>query len=162
VRSHQSPTLQSIADYLSYATASTRYNWRVPAGYGTLIAANLPPTAAVHLATRVDAVDLEANGVSIASRAGTITARSAIITVSTSVPTSGTIRLPTILDEWRNAAANLPLGWNEKLFLEIVGDSPFEPETHVIDGPRDPRTGSYYIRPFGSPLIEGFFGGEGA
>ena len=42
------------------------------------------------------------------------------------------------------------------------GDNPFEPETHVIGDPRNPRTGSYYIRPFGRPVIEGFFGGEGA
>ena len=57
---------------------------------------------------------------------------------------------------------NLPLGRDEKLFLEVVGSSVFEPETHVIGDPRDPRTGTYYIRPFGRPVIESFFGGEGA
>ncbi len=152
----------SIADYLAYDTASTRYNWRVPAGYGTLIAASLPPGVALHLATPVEAINLEAAGVTIATRAGSINARTAILTVSTAVLTGGLIRLPAELDEWRHAAASLPLGHNEKLFLEIVGDSRFEPETHVIGDPRNPRTGSYYIRPFGRPVIEGFFGGEGA
>jgi monoamine oxidase len=152
----------SIADYLAYDTASTRYNWRVPAGYGTLIAAGLPPSVALRLATPVEAINLEAAGVSIATRAGRINARAAILTVSTAVIVGVTIRLPPELDEWRHAAAGLPLGRNEKLFLEIVGTSPFEPETHVIGDSRNPRTGSYYIRPFGRPVIEGFFGGEGA
>jgi monoamine oxidase len=152
----------SIADYLAYDTASTRHNWRVPDGYGALIAASLPPGVALRLATPVEAIDLEAAGVSIATRTGNISARTVILTVSTAVIVGETIRLPPELDEWRHAAANLPLGRNEKLFLEIVGTSPFEPETHVIGDPRNPRTGSYYIRPFGRAVIEGFFGGEGA
>jgi monoamine oxidase len=152
----------SIADYLAYDQASTRHNWRVPAGYGSLVAASLPAAIALRLATLVEAINLEAAGVSIVTQGGTITTRSAILTVSTAVLTGGTIRLPTELDEWCHAAASLPLGSNEKLFLEIVGNSPFEPETHVIGDPRNPHTGSYYIRPFGRPLIEGFYGGEGA
>ncbi len=152
----------SIADYLAYDTASTRYNWRVPAGYGTLIAASLPPGIALRLATPVEAINLEAAGVTIATRAGSINARTTILTVSTAVIVGGTIRLPPELDDWHHAAASLPLGRNEKLFLEIVRDSPFEPETHAIGDPRNPRTGSYYIRPFGRPVIEGFFGGDGA
>jgi monoamine oxidase len=152
----------SIADYLAYDTASTGRNWRVPAGYGTLVAASLPPTVALRLATPVEAVNLETSHLSIMTRTGTITARTAIITVSTAVLAAGTIRLPAALDDWCHAAANLPLGRDEKLFLEITGDSPFEPESHVIGDPRDQRTGTYYIRPFGRPVIEGFFGGEGA
>ena len=84
----------SIADYLAYDTASTRHNWRVPAGYGTLVAASLPPGVALRLATPVEAINLEAAGVSIATRAGSITARTAILTVSTAVIVGGTIRLP--------------------------------------------------------------------
>ena len=38
----------------------------------------------------------------------------------------------------------------------------FAPETHELGNPRDPRTAAYYIRPFGRPVIECFFGGEGA
>ena len=79
----------SIADYLAYDAASTGHNWRVPAGYGTLIAASLPPAVALRLATPVEAIDLAAAGVSIATRAGTIRARSAILTVSTAVLAGG-------------------------------------------------------------------------
>jgi monoamine oxidase len=67
----------------------------------------------------------------------------------------------TACDQVLHAAAGLPLGRNENLFLEIVGSSPFAPETHVIGDPRTLRTKTYYIRPLGHPVIEGFFGGEG-
>ena len=70
--------------------------------------------------------------------------------------------LPRALDPWRHAAARLPLGRNEKLFLEITADSPFIPETRVLGNPRDRHTGVYYIRPFGWPVIECFLGDEGA
>ena len=56
----------------------------------------------------------------------------------------------------------LPLGRNEKLFLEIIGDSSFDPETRVLGNPRDRATGVYYIRPFGWPVIECFLGDRGA
>jgi monoamine oxidase len=152
----------SIADYLAYDAASTGHNWRLPAGYGTVVAASLPSTVALCLATPVEAIALAEGGVSIAMRAGTMTARSAIITVPTDVLAGGAIRLPAVLDDWCHAAAGLPLGRDEKLFLEIIGDSPFEPETHVLGDPRDPHTGVYYIRPLGHPVIEGFFGSDGA
>ncbi|KAB0265908.1 flavin monoamine oxidase family protein [Microvirga brassicacearum] len=152
----------SVADYLAYDTTSTGRNWRVPAGYGRLVAASLPATVALRLATPVEAIDLAATGVSIATQTGTIAARSAIVTVSTAMLAAGAIRLPPALDDWCHAAACLPLGRDEKVFLEIVGDAPFAPETHVIGNPRDARTGSYYIRPFGRSVIEGFFGGDGA
>ena len=72
------------------------------------------------------------------------------------------IRLPPALGPWREAAARLPLGRNEKVFLEILGDRPFEPETHVMGSPHDARTGAYMIRSFGWPAIECFLGGAGA
>ncbi|MDF2812320.1 MAG: amine oxidase, partial [Microvirga sp.] len=152
----------SVADYLAYDSTSTGRNWRVPAGYGRLVAASLPATVALRLATPVEAIDLAATGVSIVTQAGTIAARSVIVTVSTAMLAAGAIRLPPALDDWCHAAAGLPLGRDEKVFLEIVGDAPFAPETHVIGNPRDARTGSYYIRPFGRSVIEGFFGGDGA
>jgi monoamine oxidase len=37
----------SAADYIAYDAASTDHNWRVPAGYGSLIASSLPATVAL-------------------------------------------------------------------------------------------------------------------
>ena len=156
------PDRLSVADLLAYDCAATDHNWRVRSGYGTLIAASMPVSVPVRLATPVDAIDLDAEAVVLTTPAGSVRARSVIITVSTAVLAGSAIRFPGALDDWRHAAAVLPLGQAEKLYLEIVGERHFAPETHVIGDPRNGRTGSYYIRPFGAPVIECFFAGEGA
>lgn len=152
----------SARDYAAYDTASTHCNWRLPAGYGTLITGSLPASANLVLGTPVEAIALEGNRVALVTPAGTIRARAAILTVSTAILAGDAIALPPALDPWRDAASRLPLGRDEKLFFEIVGRNPFEPETHVIGDPHDPATGSYSIRPFGRPVIECFLGGAGA
>jgi monoamine oxidase len=72
------------------------------------------------------------------------------------------IELPRQLDPWREAARVLPLGRNEKLFLEIIGQAPFEKDTQVLGNPRDACTGSYYMRPLDMPVVECFMGGGSA
>ena len=109
----------SARDYVAYDTASTNCNWRVPAGYGTLIAASLPKSVERYLGTPVEAIELGGRQVAIRTASGLVRARAAIVTVSTSVLAGDTITWPSVLDPWRDAAARLPLGCNEKLFLEI-------------------------------------------
>jgi monoamine oxidase len=152
----------SVADMLAYDEAATDSNWRAPAGYGTLIAASLPAGTDLRLATPVERIALAGRSVSLTTRLGEVRASAAIVAISTAALASGAISLPPDLDPWLNAAAELPLGRNEKLFLEIAGQSPFAPESHVNGNPRDARAGSYYIRPFGRPVIECFLGGPGA
>ena len=157
-----SPERLSAKDYMAYETASTDNNWRAPAGYGALIAASLPRPIDMRLGAPIEAIALDRNGLTLSTPAGAIHARAAIVTVSTAVLAGDRIKLPSGLDPWRTAASRLPLGRNEKIFLEIVDGGPFEPETHALGDPRDPRSGSYFIRPFGRPTIECFLGGEGA
>lgn len=152
----------SAADYVAYDESSSESNWRLRSGYGALIARSFPREVALHLATPVESIELGAQGVTLVTATGSIRARAAILTVSTTVLAGDSIKLPQELQPWREAAAKLPLGLNEKLFLEIVGEAPFEAETHVTGNPRDARTASYYIRPFGHPVVECFFGGERA
>ncbi|MDB5397392.1 MAG: amine oxidase [Rhodospirillales bacterium] len=152
----------SATDYIAYDKASTPCNWRAPSGYGALIASSLPLNLAFRPSSPVESVEFAPCGVKVATATGTVQARAAILTVSTAVLAGSTIKLPRALDPWRDAARLLPLGRNEKLYLEIVGGSPFEPETQVLGNPRDAASGAYYIRPFGRPVIECFFGGEGA
>ena len=156
------PERISVADYMAYDAASTGLNWRVPGGYGTLVASSLPVSVDLRLSTPVLSIGLGSRGVTLATPRGEVRARAAILTVSTAVLASGSIGLPPAMAPWLDAAARLPLGRDEKLFLEIVGDGPFAPETHVVGNPRDQRTGGYYVRPLGRPVIECFFGGEGA
>jgi monoamine oxidase len=152
----------SVADFLAYDAASTDNNWRAPSGYGSLIARSFPAEVALHLATAVESIALDAEGVTVITPSGRIRARAAILTVSTAVLAGDTLKLPAGLDSWRQAARALPLGRNEKLFLQVVGSGAFAPETQVLGNPRDVRTASYYIRPFGWSLVECFLGGEGA
>jgi monoamine oxidase len=151
----------SAADYLAYDGMASWVNWRTPAGFGTLVAASLPALP-LRLSTPVTGIDDRGSALRVETRSGDITTRAAIITVSTAALVSGAIRFPPSLDDRLHAAACLPLGLANKLFLAIEGPSPFEPERHVIGNPHRAETGSYYIRPFGRPVIECFYGGPGA
>lgn len=157
-----SPENISATDYLAYDDASTGRNWNLPLGYGTLVAASLPSSTALRLATPVERIDLTAEGVAVLTRAGTVLAKAAILTVSTAVLAGDAIRLPPGTELWREAAVALPLGRNEKVFLEIGRDSAFEADSHAYGNLRDARSASYSIRPNGWPVIEAFLGGEGA
>jgi len=152
----------SARDYATYENASTDCNWRLRTGYGTLIAASFPAGVELCLNTQVEAITLDERRVVLRTPSGEIRASTVILTVPTSILASGAIALPAALDPWREAARFLPLGRDEKLFLQITGDSPFAPESHVIGDPRDPLTGSYNIRPYGRKVIGCFLGGAGA
>jgi monoamine oxidase len=152
----------SATDYLAYDEASTESNWRSPSGLGALIAGSFPAGVALRLATPVQAIGLEGAGVTVTTPRGTLRARAALLTVSTAVLAGESITLPVQLDPWREAAKLLPLGHNEKLFLEIIGDVPFEKESQVLGNPRATCTGSYYLRPLDLPVVECFLGGESA
>ena len=105
----------SVVDYTVYDAAATGYNWRTSAGYGTLIAASLPHLIDLRLSTPVQSIELDGHGVELTTPVGAVRARAAILTVSTEVLAGSTIRLPPGLDAWRQAAACLPLGRDEKL-----------------------------------------------
>jgi monoamine oxidase len=152
----------SAVDYAAYDESSSDNNWRLRSGFGALIARSFPRKVSLSLAAPVESISLADGGVKLATPTGAIRARAVLLTVSTTVLAGDSIKLPGELDPWREAARHLPLGLNEKLFLEIVGDAPFEAETHVTGDPHDALTASYYIRPFGRPVIECYFGGERA
>ena len=152
----------SATDYVAYDSASTDLNWRLPDGYGALIASRFPADVALRLASPLERLSLAGKQIELVIGAGTLHCRAAIITASTHVIVGNTIGWPSALDPWRQAATRLPLGWNEKLFLKIVGPAPFEAETHVHGDLSDPASGTYYLRQFGWPVIECFLGGAGA
>jgi len=151
----------SVADYLAYDEASSDNNWRTPTGLGSLVARSFPAKVELRLATAADSIALESKGVTVRTPAGDIRARAALLAVSTAVLAGDVLKLPAELAPWREAARQLPLGHNEKLFIRVYG-GPFERETQLLGDPRAARTASYYIQPMGLPLIECFFGGEGA
>jgi hypothetical protein len=64
----------SVADYIAYEAASTGYNWRAPAGYGSLVAASLPRPIDLRLSTPVESIELDPWGVVLATPVGAIRA----------------------------------------------------------------------------------------
>jgi monoamine oxidase len=151
----------SVTDYMAYARASTTINWRVREGYGALIAALLPAVA-LRLATPVTAIDHGATRVRLTTHAGTIEAGAAIVTASTVVLVSGRIAFTPPVDHHLDAAAALPLGLADKLFIGLRDGHDLEADSHLIGDPHSATTGSYYMMPFGRPVIECYFAGAGA
>lgn len=151
----------SVADFLAYDNAATDSNWRVHEGYGSLIGAAVPDVS-LRLSTPVRRVRLAGEGVRLETDRGPVTAGAAIVTASTTVLARGRIVFDPAVDDHLHAARQLPLGLADKLFMELTGNHGLERETHLLGDPRNDETGSYYIRPLGRPVVEGFFGGKGA
>ncbi len=150
----------STADFLNYDDAASENDWRLPNGYGAFIArlgANLPNA----LATRVTSIRHD-KSVVLETDGGTIQAKAAIVTASSGVLASGAIRFSPALDGHLHAAAQLPLGLADKVYLSLEKPESLEPETHLLGSFDRADTGSYYIRPFGRPVIECFLGGAAA
>lgn len=151
----------SIRDYLAFADADSGRNWRIIEGYGALIAraaSGLP----ISLGVPVTAIEAEQSKLAIVTGSGTIRAGAAIITVSTDVLAAGLIKLPAALADRIEAASRLPLGLADKVSFAIDRPDELEPDTQVLGNPHEAKTGSYHLRPFGRPLIEGFICGAAA
>ena len=147
----------SVADFLAYDDAASGTNWRLPEGYGAFIA-GLGAALPASLGTRVTAIS-EGNHLRLDTNRGPIEARAAIVTVSTTVLASGVIRFDPPADEHLHAASRLPLGLADKIFLSLPEPDAVPPESHLLGRFDDARTGSYYLRPFGRPVVECFLGG---
>ena len=147
----------SVADFLAYDDAASGTNWRLPEGYGAFIA-GLGAALPASLGTRVTAIS-EGNHLRLDTNRGPIEARAAIVTVSTAVLASGVIRFDPPADEHLHAASRLPLGLADKIFLSLPEPDAVPPESHLLGRFDDARTGSYYLRPFGRPVVECFLGG---
>ncbi len=149
----------SAADFIAYWDNSGKSNWRLPSGYGGLVSA-LAKDLNVRTACAVRRVDWSGGRVRLATDKEVIEAGHTIITVPTNRLATGDIAFSPALDDHLHAAAQLPLGRVEKLFLASSDPEGVPVNAHLIGNPRSADTGSYMLRPLGLPLIEGFFGGE--
>lgn len=152
----------SVRDYLAYDAAASEANWRVREGYGALIAAALPEGIAVRLGCPVTMIDHGGPVLRLETAAGTIGATRVIVTVPTSVLASGALAFRPALDDKREAAAVLPLGLADKVFLAVDRPEHVPRDAHLIGNPHSAETGSYQLQPMGLPVVEGFFGGRAA
>lgn len=149
--------LVSVKDHARYA--NTQVNWRVLEGYGTLIAshgADLP----VVFNTAAREIDRRGAALRIATPCGTITTKTAIVTVPTNIIAEEGLRFTPALPEKLAAAAGLPLGIANKLFLALDGAEPAATYRHLVGSLDRVATGNYQIRPHGWPIISCYFGGR--
>ena len=132
-------------------------NWRVAEGYGTIIADHalgLP----VRYGCAAQRIDRRGQRLRIETTAGTIIANAVIVTLPTNLLASRPeLFLPALPDKIA-AAADLPLGLADKLFLSLAGADEFALESRAFGSART-ATAAYHFRPFGRPLIEAYFGG---
>jgi monoamine oxidase len=153
--------VESILDMEAYE--DTEINWRLRAGYGTLLTAY---GAALPLALNCTVTSIDHSGarVRIETSQGTLTSAKVIVTVPTNLIANQAIRFRPGLPAKVDAARGLPLGLADKVMLAL--DEPQGVESAL---PKDGnlrgatmRTamGTYHLRPFGNACIEGYFGGS--
>jgi monoamine oxidase len=147
----------SILDMDAYE--DTNINWRVRRGYGALIAA-YGASCPLALNCTVTRIDHSGKRVRIDTSQGVIEADKVIVTVPTNLIADEAIRFFPALPEKVDAARGLPLGLADKVTLALD-----EPEALPKDGNLRGATmrtemGTYHLRPFGQPCVEGFFGGR--
>ncbi|HZP19251.1 MAG TPA: NAD(P)/FAD-dependent oxidoreductase [Bauldia sp.] len=149
----------SIRDFSRYADSGV--NWRTPDGYGAVVAAHAR-TVKARFGTAVTAIDRGARPLRVETTGGTITADRVIVTVPTALLAEEAIRFTPSLPDKRDAAAGLPLGLADKLFLSLRDPEEFEIETRLFGRTDTAATATYHMRPFGRPCIEVYFGGAHA
>ena len=147
----------SILDMDAYE--DTDINWRVRRGYGALMAA-YGAALPIALGCNVTLVDHSGPRVRLQTSRGVLTAGKVIVTVPTNLIADEAIRFSPALPAKVDAAAGLPLGLADKVTLALA-----EPEALPKDGnlrgvSMRTEMGTYHLRPFGQPCIEGFFGGR--
>jgi monoamine oxidase len=147
----------SILDMDAYE--DTDLNWRIRRGYGALIAA-YGATCPLALNCVVTLIDHSAKRVRIETSQGTLTADKVIVTVPTSLIADETIRFHPPLPSKVDAARGLPLGLADKVTLALDEPEALPKEGNLRAATMRTAMGTYHLRPFGQPCIEGFFGGR--
>jgi monoamine oxidase len=145
----------SARDFENYA--GTDVNWRVAEGYGTVIAA-VAAGVDVALDTAVKRIDHGGPRLRIETDRGTIEAARAIVTLPTSILAARDDLFFPALPRKCEAAAGLPLGLADKIYLRLARPEEFGRDTRVFGRLDSKDTASYTIRPQGRPHIEGYFG----
>jgi monoamine oxidase len=147
----------SIIDFDAYE--DTNINWRVRRGYGALMAAygaSLP----IKFDCVVTLIDHSQQRLRLETSLGTLSADKVIVTVPTNLIADEAIRFHPALPDKLDAAAHLPLGLADKVTLALAEPEALPKEGNLRGANMRREMGTYHLRPFGQPCIEGFFGGR--
>jgi monoamine oxidase len=147
----------SVQDFRNYR--DTEVNWRIVEGYGALMAA-LGAGLDIALDCPARLIDHGGTGVVVQTPRGDMRARAAIVTLPTDVLAGGALEFRPALPDKLDAAAALPLGLADKLYLRLDGAEEFPKDSNLYGAIDRTETAGYHVRPFGRPLIECYFGGR--
>jgi monoamine oxidase len=147
----------SILDMDAYE--DTNINWRVRRGYGALMTA-YGASCDIALNTQVTLIDHSGKRVRIETSQGTLTADKVIVTVPTNLIADEAIRFYPALPAKVDAARGLPLGLADKVMLALDEPDALPKEGNLRGATMRTAMGTYHLRPFGQPCVEGFFGGS--
>jgi monoamine oxidase len=147
----------SILDMDAYE--DTEINWRLRRGYGALMAAYGAPCP-LALDTQVTLIDHSGTRVRIETSQGTLTAGKVIVTVPTNLIADEAIRFHPALPAKVDAARGLPLGLADKVMLALDEPDALPKDGNLRGATMRTAMGSFHLRPFGQPCIEGYFGGS--
>jgi monoamine oxidase len=147
----------SILDMDAYE--DTNINWRVRRGYGALMSAYGAPCP-LALNTLVKLIDHSGARVRIETSRGTLNSGKVIVTVPTNLIADESIRFHPGLPAKVDAAHGLPLGLADKVMLALDQPETLPKEGNLRGATMRTAMGTYHLRPFGQPCIEGFFGGR--
>jgi monoamine oxidase len=148
----------SVKDNVRYEDSGT--NWRLHEGYGRLFEALADGLPVAHNAA-VSRVDHTGRAIRLETARGTIAAKCVIVTVPTSIIAGEIIRFNPRLPDKLEAAAGLPLGVDDKLFISLEGQLPgVEHDVYLVGSTTSRETMTYQVRPLDRPAIYCFFGGR--
>jgi monoamine oxidase len=147
----------SILDMDAYE--DTEINWRVRRGYGALVAA-YGASCPLVLDCEVTLIDHSGTRIRIETSRGTLSADKVIVTVPTNLIADEAIRFDPPLPAKLDAARGLLLGLADKVTLALDDPEALPAEGNLRGATMRTEMGTFHIRPFGQPCIEGFFGGR--
>jgi len=147
----------SIQDMDAYE--DTEINWRVRRGYGALMAAYGAPCP-LALDCNVTLIDHSGKRVRIETSRGMLSAGKVIVTVPTNLIADEAIRFHPALPAKVDAARGLPLGLADKVMLTLDQPDALPKDGNLRGATMRTAMGSFHLRPFGEPCIEGYFGGS--
>jgi monoamine oxidase len=151
--------LDQVSNLDMNAYEDSEINWRVRRGYGALMTAYGAPLP-VALNTDVTLIDHSGTRVRIETSKGTLSAGKVIVTVPTNLIADETIRFHPALPAKVEAARGLPLGLADKVMLALDQPEALPKDGNLRGATMRTAMGSFHLRPFGQPCIEGYFGGR--
>jgi monoamine oxidase len=144
----------SARDFENYE--DTGVNWRVVQGLGAAIARHGAGLDVLYDAP-VTRIDHSGKRLRLETGRGAISCDKAIVTIPTSVIAENENLFSPALPDKTEAAAGLPLGLADKLYLALDNAEEFTRDTRLF-GHTDRLTGSYTLRTYGRPQIECYYG----